>query len=394
MTTTVGATLNTSKFRKVTIRPRQDFLESIAVAEIAGLEAADPGKFLLFDYPAIVVILDAANNIAWPETLFLVEVARRSRSMTGDTVRTYSESLLALLNYLSEIGLAPGDVTEERWGAYCQSLCYGKKKYAIATTNLHLTVAANFLVWGQTSGVLSSPFGKYLQEMRQKGIPLMIAGRRVRLGTQATQLRYIKKYPRFISIDDFQRLARSAPLPYRLQFKWAICTGIRRFEICSLTIGNLDESTISSCDGLVQLELVRKGGYLRSIYVPSDLIEETRWYVRMDRPKPKRHADDTLFLSPNGFPMSRSGLTRKFHELAVRLGIKCTLHNLRHTFALHVLERLQKHELAGDSINAIKVVQVLLGHSSIATTEIYLDAMEITSDAVSESLGYLYGASL
>lgn len=386
--------MSSAQFRKVVIRPRHDFSDPIALAKIAGMDAMDSDQLLLFDYPAVAVILDAADGIAWPETLFLVEVARRSRSLTGDTVRTYSESLLVLLNYLATIPLELGDMTEERWGAYCQYLCRGKKRYATATANLHLNVAANLLIWGQESGVLQSSFGRYLQEARQRGASLMIRGHRRSLGTQATQLRAVKRYPRFMSIDDFQRLSRSAPLPYRLQFKWAICTGIRRFEICALTISDLDRSTSPCGDGLVQLDLLRKGGCLRSIYVPADLIDETRWYILMDRPKPKLSGDDTVFLSSSGIPMRRGGLTRKFRELSDRLGIKCTLHHLRHTFALQVLERLQKHELAGESLNAIKVVQVLMGHSSIETTEIYLDAMEITSDAVVDTLGYLYGASL
>ncbi len=386
--------MSSAQFRKVVIRPRHDFTDPIALAKIAGTDAIDPDQLLLFDYPAVAVILDAADGIAWPETRFLVEVARRSRSLTGDTVRTYSESLLILLNYLATIPLEVGDMTEERWGAYCQYLCRGKKRYATATANLHLNVAANFLIWGQESGVLQSTFGRYLQEARQRGASLMIRGHRRSLGTQATQLRAVKRYPRFMSIEDFQRLSKSAPLPYRLQFKWAICTGIRRFEICALTISDLDRSTIQCGDGLVQLDLLRKGGCLRSIYVPADLIDETRWYILMDRPKPKLSGDDTVFLSPSGIPMRRGGLTRKFRELSDRLGIKCTLHHLRHTFALQVLERLQKHELAGESLNAIKVVQVLMGHSSIETTEIYLDAMEVTSDAVVDTLGYLYGASL
>lgn len=382
-----------AQYRKIVIRPRHDFSDPIAVAKIAGMNAMESNRLLLFDYPVISVILDAEDGIAWPETLFLVEVARRSRSLTGDTVRTYSESLLVLLNYLATIPLKLSEMTEERWGAYCQYLCRGQKRYATATTNLHLNVAASFLIWGQESGVLQSPFGRYLRESRQRGVSLMTRGRRRSLGTQATQLRAIKRYPRFISLHDFQRLSKSAPLPYRLQFKWAICTGIRRFEICALTIGDLDRSIMQYGDGLVQLDLLRKGGCLRSIYVPSDLIDETRWYILMDRSRPKLSGDDTIFLSSSGIPISRVSLTRKFRELSDRLGIKCTLHHLRHTYALQVLERLQKHELAGESLNAIKVVQVLMGHSSIETTEIYLDAMEITSDAVVDTLGYLYGAS-
>jgi hypothetical protein len=112
--------MSSAQFRKVVIRPRHDFSEPVALAKIAGMDAIDPDRLLLFDYPAVAVILDAADGIAWPETLFLVEVARRSRSLTGDTVRTYSESLLVLLNYLATISLEPCDITEERRSAYCQ----------------------------------------------------------------------------------------------------------------------------------------------------------------------------------------------------------------------------------------------------------------------------------
>ncbi|KHA76964.1 hypothetical protein NC77_18625 [Janthinobacterium lividum] len=61
---------------------------------------------------------------------------------------------------------------------------------------------------------------------------------------------------------------------------------------------------------------------------------------------------------------------------------------------MQVLARLQKYENEGDPINALKSLQILMGHASLETTEIYLDAMEVTSDAVAETLGYLYGASL
>jgi len=43
------------------------------------------------------------------------------------------------------------------------------------------------------------------------------------------------------------------------------------------------------------------------------------------------------------------------------------------------------------SINPLKVVQVLLGHASIATTAIYLRCIELHERELSESLAYLYG---
>jgi site-specific recombinase XerD len=45
-------------------------------------------------------------------------------------------------------------------------------------------------------------------------------------------------------------------------------------------------------------------------------------------------------------------------------------------------------------MNSLKTLQVMLGHASVESTDLYLQAMETSSDAVMEALGYLYGASL
>ena len=58
-----------------------------------------------------------------------------------------------------------------------------------------------------------------------------------------------------------------------------------------------------------------------------------------------------------------------------------------------MLVRLQRRmAMAPDSdLNPLKVVQVLLGHASIATTAIYLRCVELHERELSESLAYLYG---
>lgn len=47
----------------------------------------------------------------------------------------------------------------------------------------------------------------------------------------------------------------------------------------------------------------------------------------------------------------------------------------------------------GGPMNSIKTLQVLLGHANIATTEIYLRAVEANSDAVLDALDFLYGSA-
>lgn len=383
-------------FRKILIFPKADFGTEEQVSRLAGVALIPDRKFLLFNHTAIAAILDADGRIFWPATLFLLDLARRSGSVTGDTVRTYSESVLTFLNFLAEKELCTSDVTEEQWGAFRAHLRRGARGYALNTVNLHLSIAANYLRWGQLSGRCCSPFGERLLTAQKSGHREYWGRRSFDPRNEIVQLPSVKRHPQFVSPADFQRLAADSPLPYRLLFKWAVCTGLRRFEICSLRLEDLDaaKSIDGKSNGLVQLELVRKGGRLRSVYVPAMLMDETRWYVLIDRVRPVPGSEQKVFLNSNGRSLSRQSLTRKFREVADRNNINATLHHLRHTFAIQVLTRLQRYESDGEPINALKSLQILLGHASLETTDIYLDAMEVTSDAVAETLGYLYGASL
>ena len=70
------------------------------------------------------------------------------------------------------------------------------------------------------------------------------------------------------------------------------------------------------------------------------------------------------------------------------------LHWLRHTFAMVMLTRLQIQARANPALNPLKIVQVLLGHASIATTAIYLRCVELYEPDINESLAWLYGEAI
>ena len=72
---------------------------------------------------------------------------------------------------------------------------------------------------------------------------------------------------------------------------------------------------------------------------------------------------NTLFLNSTGSKLSRMGFWKILQQIALKAGIKKAIspHTIRHSFATHLLE-------AGANL---RIVQTLLGHTSINTTQIY-----------------------
>ncbi len=110
-----------------------------------------------------------------------------------------------------------------------------------------------------------------------------------------------------------------------------------------------------------------------------------------ERPRNASSDESSVFLTRRGEPVSRSTLSRVFRRCADAAGSKATLHHMRHTFAANVLRVLDAFERDVEPMNSIKTLQVLLGHATVRSTEIYLRALHADSTTVAQMLGYLYG---
>lgn len=135
-------------------------------------------------------------------------------------------------------------------------------------------------------------------------------------------------------------------------------SGLRVSELCTLKVQQvwLDEG---------YMVVTGKGEKQRVVPispVSSDLIRE---YLEIRNAGPiKREGSDILFLNRRGAPLTRVMVFYVIRDAAALAGIskKVSPHTLRHSFATHLLE-------GGANLRAI---QEMLGHESIATTEIYL----------------------
>lgn len=387
----------------VSIRPKSEFKDTKNLYSLAAVPEEQTLNFRLFNLPVVGVVVERGVGPVWAPSLFLAEVAIRSGSITGDTVRTYGESLLPWLQYLKSRHVKLSDATEEHLGIYRASISHVAvdsldRRYASSTINLRVVVAAKFHEWAQKKSVLLSPLGEFLlchpattqfqrlnrSMMQRRAVP------------SVRTLRVIRRLPTALSIEQISRILRITPMPQRLMLKWCLATGMRRVEVANLKLTDLPspEQISASDNGLFRMQILRKGGREHTVHVPLKLLEETNWFTLIEREEPVQSAQNLVFLNKRGTQVSRQVLTRVFRQSADAVGTPATLHHLRHTFAVHVLNTLERRHCEGEVLNSIKTLQVLLGHASVTSTEIYLQAMQTSSDAVMEALDYLYGADI
>jgi integrase/recombinase XerD len=133
-------------------------------------------------------------------------------------------------------------------------------------------------------------------------------------------------------------------------------SGLRASELCDL----------KARDANLQIGCVRvlgKGRKERIVPLGKPAAEAIERYLQECRPKLERQPSELLFLSRSGKPMERIGLWMLVEKYGRRSGLLKSIspHTLRHCFATHLL---------GGGAD-LRVVQELLGHSDIATTQIY-----------------------
>jgi integrase/recombinase XerD len=169
--------------------------------------------------------------------------------------------------------------------------------------------------------------------------------------------------PGVLSVADVERLLAAPTLDQPLAFRdramleLAYGAGLRVSEWITLAVRDL----------LFEDQLVRvfgKGSKERLVPVGRSAIGAAAVYVRELRPRLDRGAGKgVLFLNARGEPLTRMGAWKilRRHVDAAGIGAPVSPHTLRHTFATHLLE-------GGADLRA---VQEMLGHASIATTQIY-----------------------
>ena len=187
----------------------------------------------------------------------------------------------------------------------------------------------------------------------------------------------VKRLPKAVSVEDIQRLLAvpdretATGLRNRAILEFLYATGARVSEMLNADIDDVHfEGTLTVEDGNQitlpgYVRLFGKGNKERLVPIGSYAQKAIQDYLVRGRPALVAHGKGTaaLFVNGRGGRLGRQGAWLILKEAAEAAGLSSDFspHSMRHSFATHLLQ-------GGADI---RVVQELLGHASIATTQVY-----------------------
>jgi integrase/recombinase XerD len=261
------------------------------------------------------------------------------RSLSANTIEAYLNDVSKLLGYLSEIHVDYRQVTL----AHLQNFFL-----LLAEMGIHARSQARIM-----SGVKSFYAYLFRESLVETNITTLLE--MPKLG---------KHLPSVLSIQEVDALKNAVDLSKsegqrnRAMIEVAYSCGLRVSELVGLKI-----SDIYAQEGFIKVE--GKGEKQRLVPISQTALHEIQLYLpdRHSLPVIKPESSDVLFLNRRGGQMTRQMFFTIIKQCALQAGIKTVIspHTLRHSFATHLLE-------GGANL---RVIQEMLGHSSIQTTEIY-----------------------
>jgi integrase/recombinase XerD len=281
------------------------------------------------------------------------------RGLARNTLAAYRRDLVRYADFLRGRGLdAPSDVAEADVRAFVTALRSGADGAPLAASSTARVVAAvhGWHRFCALEGMAASDPSAAVKPPAQ-----------------------VRRLPRALSVEDVARLLDAAgqgegpvPLRDRALLELLYSTGARISEVVGLDVDDLDLTPDRA-----SARLLGKGNKERVVPVGSFARDAVDAYLVRARPALAAGGRGTpaVFLNARGARLSRQSAWAVLRQAARRAGIpgaeEVSPHTLRHSFATHLL--------AGGA--DVRVVQELLGHASVTTTQIYT---HVTPDSLRE----------
>jgi len=266
------------------------------------------------------------------------------RGLSPHTVRAYTGDVRSLLEHAAQSGITTPDGLDitvlRRWLAGQHGTGHAR-----ATLARRAASARAFTAWACAGGWLRRDPGPLLGTAKIR--------RRLPNVPRQDQMAAVLSVPRSSGREPEAELALRDTAIMELLY----ATGIRVSELCGLDVDDLDE-------GRNTVRVLGKGGRERTVPVGLPAVRAVAAWKRAGRPSLARPGSGpALFLGPRGGRLDPRAARRVVHaRLAAVAGVPdLGPHGLRHAAATHLLE-------GGADLRS---VQEILGHASLASTQIY-----------------------
>ena len=267
------------------------------------------------------------------------------KGFSENTTFAYRNDLQQLASFAEEEatkqGLMPSWANFSRQGMLSYMLNLKERNYASTTIARKVAATRSFFDFLKAEGIIKTD---PTENMSSPSV-----GRSLPKPISISQVRQLLDQPAKLSTMEAKRDKTMLELLY--------ASGMRISELVSLNLGDVDtEGGYVRCFG--------KGHKERLVPIYEQAARMVKEYVEETRPKLVHYKDEVaLFLNPRGERLTRQGFWQKLKDYAksANLGKQISPHTLRHSFATHML--------SGGA--DLRVVQELLGHANISTTQVY-----------------------
>ena len=287
---------------------------------------------------------------------------RVERGLSPNTVSAYARDVA---EFLAAADLAPRAVRSEDIERYLVGRAAEDASASLSMTEKEpaMTAKGHVMTEKGPARLSKRSQARLLSSLRSFFDWLILEGERPDNPCDRVEAPKLGRYlPEVLSVEEVERILDSVTgsdwraLRDRAILEILYGCGLRVSEACGLLI-----SHVYLTEGFVRV--VGKGNKERLVPLGEMAADAFRAYLDA-RPQAAEPAfDDIAFLNKNGRPLSRVAIFNLVKDQALVAGVNKEIspHTFRHSFATHLIER------GAD----LRVVQEMLGHESILTTEIY-----------------------
>ncbi|MDO5677936.1 MAG: tyrosine recombinase XerC [Propionibacteriaceae bacterium] len=272
------------------------------------------------------------------------------RGLSPHTLRAYATDLRELALF---VDVEPARVTLSRLRSWLGRM--GDDGAATSTVQRRVACTRGFFAWAVREGhVAADPAARLKAPKRQRRLPKVLPTGAVGEVLAAAETR--------VAEADDVIAARDLAVVELLY-----SSGLRVSELCSLLLRDVDRERRS-------VSVLGKGGKARTVPLGAPALKAIDAWLSVRGQVATARSPDTVFLGARGGALDPRVARRIVHEATAAAGPGAEIgpHGLRHAMATHLLE-------GGADLRS---VQEMLGHASVATTQIYT---HVTSERLREA---------